>query len=57
MNATVAADTGTTYTQLSPASLIQKAIANGEGTLAKIWAISWTNSVVVDAAIKGTLVQ
>ena len=40
MNATVAADTGTTYTQLSPASLIQKAIANGEGTLANTGALN-----------------
>ncbi|MDC9719990.1 MAG: phosphoenolpyruvate carboxykinase [Gammaproteobacteria bacterium] len=40
MNATVAADTGTTYTQLSPASLIQKAIANGEGTLADTGALN-----------------
>lgn len=40
MNATVATDTGTTYTQLSPASLIQKAIANGEGTLANTGALN-----------------
>jgi len=33
MNASAATDTGTTFTQLSPASLIQKAVANGEGTL------------------------
>ena len=40
MTVTVATNTGTTYTQLSPASLIQKAIANGEGTLANTGALN-----------------
>ena len=40
MNASAATDTGTTFTQLSPASLIQKAIANGEGTLANTGALN-----------------
>lgn len=40
MNASAATDTGTTFTQLSPASLIQKAVANGEGTLANSGALN-----------------
>ena len=40
MNAPAASDTGTTFTQLSPASLIQKAVANGEGTLANTGALN-----------------
>lgn len=40
MNATPIISTGTTFTSLSPASLVQKAVANGEGTLANTGALN-----------------
>ena len=40
MNATPIINTGTTFTSLSPASLVQKAVANGEGTLANTGALN-----------------